>query len=147
MPQRFQKADPGARRKAIYMAIAPAFIGSVVILFFHNHKDPFLNWLLSDSAPLIPRLKRILTVVATMGALPLISFAVYLWVLGNRIIATRRFPLENQKVVRDTPILEGRPAVARGRILKALAGFFGLSSIALCFLFWWIFMMVIENVR
>ena len=129
------------------MAIAAAFIGSVMILIFHNYKDPFLNWLLSDPALLFPRLKRMLAVVATMGALPLISFAVYLWVLGNRIIAARRFPLENQKVVRDTPILEGRSAVARGRILRALAGFFGLSSIAPCFLFWWVFMMVIENVR
>jgi hypothetical protein len=147
MRQRFQKADPGARQKSIYMAIAAAFIGALLILFLHHHKDLFLNWLLSDSAPLIPRLKRMLTVVATMGALPLVGFAVYLWGLGNRIIAARRFPLENQKVVRDTPILEGRSAVARGRILRVLAGFFGLSAIALCFLFWGVFMMVIENMR
>ena len=147
MPPKFQKANSASRRKAISIVIAAALIGSLIIFFFEKQSDPLLNWFFSDSSQLVPRLKLFCTIVAIFGALLLIAFAVNLWFLGDRVIGARRFPLEGQKVVRDTPILEGRAAMARGRVYKILAGFFGLTAFALCFVFWWVFMMVIDIVR
>jgi hypothetical protein len=147
MHPKFQKADSASRRKAMSIVIAAALIGSLIIFFFEKHSDSLLNWFFSDTSQLVPRLKLLFTIVAIFGALLLIGFAVYLWSLGDRVIGTCRFPLEGQKVVRDTPILEGRAAKARGRAYKVLAGFFGLTAIALCFVFWWVFMMVLDIVR
>lgn len=143
MNPKFHKADSTTRRKAMLIVIAAASIGSLIIFSFENHKDSLLNWLFSDSSQMVPRLKLIFTIVAIFGALPLIACAVNLWFLGNRVIGGRRFPLEGQKVVRDTPILEGRAAMARGRVFKVLVVFLGLAAMALCFAFWWVIRMVI----
>ena len=89
------------------IVIAAALIGSLIIFFFEKQSDSLLNWFFSDSSQLVPCLKLLFTIVAIFGALLLIGFAVNLWFLGDRVISACRFPLEGQKVVRDTPILEG----------------------------------------
>jgi hypothetical protein len=146
MHPKFQKADFASRRKAMSVVIAAALIGSLIIFFFEKHSDSLLNWFFSDPSQLVPRLKFLFMVVAILGASLLIGVAVNLWSLGDQVIDACRFPLEGQKVIRDTPILEGRAAEARGRVYKVLAFFFGLTAIALCFACWLLFRVVIDVV-
>ncbi len=46
-----------------------------------------------------------------------ISPACYLIVAGRRIMVSKRAPWPGQKVIRDTKIIEGKKAVARGKML------------------------------
>jgi hypothetical protein len=45
----------------------------------------------------------------------------YVFRLGRSVIKNERFPPPNQKVIRDTKLIEGEKARARGRILVALS--------------------------
>ena len=110
MPPKFYKADSAVRRNAMLTIFVAALLGPLVIYLFLNHSDSFFNWFISDASQLAPRLKLLLTIVAIFGALLPIALAVNLWLLGNRVIVARRFPLEGQSVIRDTLILEGRAA-------------------------------------
>jgi hypothetical protein len=51
--------------------------------------------------------------------------AVYLILIGARIIRSQRIPYPGQKVIRDTKVIEGKKAVFRGRLLL----FFGIAAI------------------
>lgn len=47
------------------------------------------------------------------------------------MIRVERFPLPGQKVVRDTPVREGRAAIVHGRVLQALAVLLAVAAAAL----------------
>ena len=83
---------------------------------------------------------------AGFGAIPLFAFSVYLWSLGCKVLNYQRFPLPGQRVIRDTPILEGQAALTRGRVLKTLAVFLAVAGVMLCFVFWWLISILEELV-
>jgi len=145
MEPKMQKADPAARKKAMWIIIAGTFTGIGFVLALENQREALFNWFFSDPAQLVYRLRFLFISVVVFGALPLIAFAAYFWLLGNRVIQDRRFPLEGQKLVRDTPILEGPAARKRGRIFKGLALLFGIIAVTFCFAFWWVFRMIAEK--
>lgn len=88
----YGKVWPGTRRKTILIIIAVAVIGSLFILVFENHSDSLLDWFISDSSQLVPRLRLLFAIFSIFGAVPLIAFAVHLWFLGDRVTGARRFP-------------------------------------------------------
>jgi hypothetical protein len=47
----------------------------------------------------------------------------YLIIVGRRIMVSKRAPYPGQKVIRNTKIIDGKKAVARGRILLLLGAF------------------------
>lgn len=52
---------------------------------------------------------------------PILFLAHHLDQFARRVSAAKRFPPPGQAATRDTPILEGRPAVRRARIIQVLA--------------------------
>lgn len=131
-----QKADPAVRRKAILIAIVGTVVGTLLIIGLERGRTPFLNWLLSEAENLPYKLGLFYCLAAFFGSAPLFAFAVYLWSLGDRVMSARRFPLPGHPVIRDTPILEGQVALARGRIFKIMAISLGIIGIMLCYVFW-----------
>jgi hypothetical protein len=51
----------------------------------------------------------------------IVSLAVYLAFFGRRVLKNRRFPPPGVKVLRDTRLLEGKPATIRGQIIILLS--------------------------
>jgi hypothetical protein len=62
--------------------------------------------------------------------------ALYLWRLGSRIVREGRFPPSGVRTVRDTVVVNGRPAVWRGRGVRVLAGVLAVAALALPFFLW-----------
>ena len=131
-----QKTNPVARRNAIIIVTVSAIAGFFLILVIQSYRSELHQWLLSDPGKPVHRLKILIILVAAFGAIPLFSFSVYLWILGCKVSSFQRFPLPGQRVIRDTPILEGQSAMARANFLKTLAVFLAAAGVILCFVFW-----------
>ena len=145
MDPKIQKADPTARKTAMWVILAGTLTGIAFILVLENQREALFDWFFSDPAQLVPRLRILFIFVVIFGALPMLGLAIYFWYLGVRVIRAGRFPLEGQKIVRDTPILEGQAALKRGRVFKGLAVFLAMIAITFCLAFRWVFKMIAEK--
>jgi uncharacterized integral membrane protein len=145
MDPKIHKADTVARKTAMWVILAGTLIGIVFILVLENQREALIEWFFSDPDQLVPRLRILFVAAVILGAVPMLGLAIYFWYLGVRVTRAGRFPLEGQKIVRDTPILEGPAALYRGRVFKGLAVFLGTISITFCIAFWWVFKLVVEK--
>ena len=141
-----QRADSAARRKAITIVIISAIVGFLLIVVFGTYRAQLYEWLLSFHGKSAHRLRILIILTAGFGPIPLVAFSVYLWSFGCKVSNYQRFPLPGQRVIRDTPILEGQAALMRGRVLKTLAVFLAVAGIMLCFVFWWLISILEELV-
>jgi hypothetical protein len=132
-----QKADPEARRKALLVVILAAAIGGLLISAFEHFREPFREWLLSDPSETARRGKLTVYVSAFILSGPLIGFALYLWLLGARVLRAQQFPPAGYRVIRDTPIVRGPAAVTRGQVIQVLALVLGVGAALLWLFFWW----------
>jgi hypothetical protein len=120
-----QRADPATRRRAL-IAIAViaaagwgAWFGLERWLGGLRGLDPARQREALESA----------LVWSTWGAmLPVAVFASGLWRYGTRVLRAARFPAPGAKVIRDTLVLHGDPARARGTALRVLAALLGLLA-------------------
>jgi hypothetical protein len=131
-----QKADAGARRRAVILVAAGGLVFLTLMAAVERYRLPLHDWLLSDPDRFAGRLVLVSDLAAAALGLPLLGFALYLWAFGAKVMRAGRFPLPGQPVIRDTPVLEGREARARGRVLKVLAACLGFSGVVFCLLFW-----------
>ena len=69
-------------------------------------------------------------------ALPMIMSCRYLWIVGSKIIAARRYPAPGIKVIRDTIVTSGPRAAMHGRLLRYIAVFLGVLSLTLPLVLW-----------
>jgi len=67
---------------------------------------------------------------------PPFAFAAHMWKRGSAIRRQRRFPLEGERLVRDTPIVRGKVAAVRGRALQWLACGPAVMAIAIAVVLW-----------
>ena len=133
-----QKADPEARRQALLLVIFGAALGGLLIAGFAHFGEPLREWLLSEPAETARRARLALYWSALVLSVPLIAFAVYLWLLGARVQRAQQFPPPGFRVVRDTPVISGPAAVTRGQVIQVLALFLGLAAALLWLFFWWL---------
>jgi hypothetical protein len=82
------------------------------------------------------RLQFLFLLLSVVLTFPLIAFAIYVWTLAKKIIRAREFPPPGLRVLRDTPIITGEKAFARGRLLQVFAVICAITSVLLNFLFW-----------
>lgn len=106
-----QKADPAARKKALYSIGAITIVGLAAI-----------HWGL-------PALKQYLFRLPPRESLEMICWIIfitflsaapigfYLCLLGRKTLNTNQFPPKRTKVIRDTAVLTGSSALRRGKIL------------------------------
>lgn len=133
-----RKADPAARRRAILVAVFGAAIGALLIAGFEELRGPFHDWLVSDPAETPRRARLAIGLSAIMLAAPLVCFAVYLWLLGAKVLRAQQFPPPGFRVIRDTPVVSGPAAVTRGHAIQVFAVCLGVGAVVLCLFFWWL---------
>lgn len=131
-----QQADISTRRKAIKAFIATAIAGLLVIWAFEQNKTAIFNWVLHDPSQTASRVKIFLWIICALMEIPLLGAAVFFWNLGGRILAAERFPPPGSSVIRDTRVLEGQQARARGYLFRAFAVLFVLLIAATSVVFW-----------
>jgi hypothetical protein len=132
-----RKADPAARRQAILLIVFAAAIGGLLIAGFEHIREPFRDWLSSEPAETARRAKLAVWVSAFILSAPLIAFAIYLWVLGARVLRAQQFPPPGFRVIRDTPVVGDSSATARGHVMQVLAVCLGASAAVIwLFLIW-----------
>jgi hypothetical protein len=123
-----QRADPVARRRAVLVVIIGPLVGGITIFAFERYRRPLEQWLLSDPDQLAQRLTPVTVFVAVVITAPLFALAAHLWVRGTSVCRYQRFPLQGERLLRDTPVVRGHAAAVRGRVLQLFA--IGLAPIA-----------------
>jgi len=131
-----RRADATARWTVALVFVAGTCVGALLLVAFTRYRVALRDWVLADPGSSAQRVKLVLLLPATVLLAPLVALAVYLWVLGGKVVRTREFPPPGLRVIRDTPIVTGERAVSRGRLLKVLALGCGIASAALAVLLW-----------
>ena len=116
-----QRADPVARRRTVLIVLAGMLIGGLVISSFEHYRPRLERWLVSEPELLPERMATVTAALAFVTVVPLLMFAIRLWTAAAKARRYQRYPPEGERVVRDTPVLRGGAAVARGRTLQGLA--------------------------
>jgi hypothetical protein len=130
-----RRADPAAKRQALVFVILGAFAGAVLMIGFERYRIPLRDWVLSEPGKFGFRLRLVFLVTGVLLSVPLVTFAIYLWALGARVLRAQQFPPPGYRVIRDTPVVEGQAAIFRGRGLKVLALCLGMVAVLLWLLF------------
>lgn len=133
-----QPADPKARRKAVWVISIASVLGLSAIWAFEYFQSDLQSWLEKNIDFLLEN-----TIVVFLVSLALISpvlaAGTYLLLLGNRTVREQRFPPLGDAVSRDTLVLEGRPALRRGRVIQLLSVLLLCSAGAIPFIVWYLF--------
>jgi hypothetical protein len=111
-----QRADPKLRVTAIAVVIAALVLGAVLWVMLEQWFSA-LKQLPASAAQ-----AQLLTAFAwAFGSvcIAIIWLAVSFWRSGARVRRAAQWPLPGLGVVRDTPVLRGDAAVARGRLMQA----------------------------
>ena len=116
-----QRADPSARRHAMTVLLVATPIGLLLIWLFQSRLPELERWLTEDAAATAMRLRLLALAVGGVAAVPTLIFAAKFWRQGELILVAGQFPPPGMRVVRDTPIVRGSHARARGRALQIVA--------------------------
>lgn len=114
-----QRADPRLRRKSVVVLVLAALAAIACVVAFHR-------WMThqAESLPtglLIAQLRRWIGIALTASGLCLLLLAGYSARLARRVIESRRWPLADARVWRDTPIRRDAAALRLGRWLNLVA--------------------------
>ena len=131
-----RRADPTARRHAVWLLILGALVGSLFIAGFERYRTPLRDWLVSDPRAATHRVRLALVLSAALLTAPIVAFAVYFWRFGDTILRARQFPPPGHRVIRDTPVLDGPAAMRRGHAFKILALGLAVAFAVLWLLLW-----------
>jgi len=131
-----QRADRAARRRAGWLVAVGALVGLLAILGAEHLQGPLRDWLLARPDLFARRIGWLAFVLGALAVLPLLAAAALIWRIAGRAVRAQRFPPPGQGVVRDTTVLHGPPAVARGRLLRILALAVCVAAAAMAFAFW-----------
>lgn len=119
-PRRVEAADPGARRRALWIGVPLVALAALALWWFKADLDAALASMRAASLSAGEMLAKLRLYALGLAALGLIAA----WAIlraGREVIRTRQFPAPGKKVLVDTPVVSGAAAVLRGRLLIALA--------------------------
>lgn len=128
-----RRADPSLVRQMFLLLVAGAVVGGAGITLFERYRDALLAWVAADPQP---RARLVLGAVAAAAVGPLLACATYAWRVGVRTVHAEEFPPPGIRVVRDTPVVTGQPAMVRGRLLRVFALACIGGAVAMVFLLW-----------
>lgn len=131
-----RRADPAARRQAMWLLIVGTLVGVLLMLAFERYRTPLREWIGSGSRDAAHRIQPALVLLAVLLSVPVVAFAAYLWTFGTKVLRARQFPPPGYWVIRDTPAVDGQAAMRRGHVFRILAVCLGAASLALWLLLW-----------
>lgn len=136
MEKEILRADKDYRRRTIIrltlFAVAAATFSLALIFWGH----PWLKGRLDTLEP--TRALRLLTWSSALVSLSFLPVCALIFRQGRRILRSGCYPPPGTKVIRDTVVIRGAGAVARGRLLVGLALVLTLTSLfaAVYFPYW-----------
>lgn len=131
-----QRADRALRRRALWFVLCAAVAGGAALVAGLRAVPHLEAWLLSDYGLLEQRLLLLASALSLLLGAPLLVAAVHLWRRGARVCAASRFPLGDERVLSDTPTLEGHAARRRGRAMQALGAVLAVAAVMLALVLW-----------
>jgi hypothetical protein len=129
------RADTRLRRLAITVVVVSAVAGSIAIWLVQQWLDSVRQASTASAVQLFAALVGLMGLTIVL----LVAFGVYLWQYGRRVRAASMFPPPGAKVIRDTPVLRGPPALRRGLILQAAGAAFFLCCVGLAAATWFVY--------
>jgi len=137
MPE-IQKADPKARRNAIFSVLLGAVAGTALYFLLELSIGNVNLWVQANANFLVEH--HYLTFLGMLLMVsPILLIAFYLIRFTRQIIKTERFPPPDTPVIRNVRVLEGKAAVNRGWLLQILCWLILMPALAIPFLVWFIF--------
>lgn len=115
------RAAPGAVRRLVTHVVIATIAGGAFIALSQLYRPKILQWATSDPTQSRARAQLVILVGATVIVGSIAALAAYVWRLAARTIREGRFPPGDFAVIRDTAILRGSAARARGELFKKLA--------------------------
>ena len=131
-----QQADQRARVVAGVLLAFGMVIGIALLVAAERLGPAVEAWLTGDPAQARARLTSSFGALALLIALPVLSFAGYLWWLGVRSVRAERFPPPGLRLVRDTAVVHGTDARRWGRVAQVLAAVLTAAVVLLVFFLW-----------
>lgn len=111
-------------------------VGIVVIPLGQSQQRALQAWVTADPSRIDSRLTLLAAGLAAAFAVPTVLVALYFYRLGSGIVRSGRFPAPGMRVVRDTLVLRGTPALRRGRALQFLAALLVLAAVGFVAFLW-----------
>lgn len=132
-----QRADPvQQRRTAIILTVAMLALIAIFVAARH--------WLLSaaqgmDAVQFVAAIKRMLGACVILMALSLLLLGRHLLLRGRRIVRDRRYPANDARPLRDTPVRENLEAIRIGNASRIAGLIACLCGVAVVLVGWfWI---------
>ncbi len=113
------RADPAFRRRFLGVVLLLAAAGAAALVALHFHLEATRELARDDPARAIEHMLWLLEVVSAVTAASLILFGLYGVRLAARVYRAQRYPLAEQRVLRDTPVTIGRAAQRRALAIGA----------------------------
>jgi hypothetical protein len=115
--------DRKLRRVVLLALVAFAGIGAALV-----------RWVLPWATRYVTNLEpakalRILQIALSAIFLSVLPIAWYIAAFGRKVVTSRRMPPPGTKVIKDTAIITGQPALARGKALVAIAALLAILSL------------------
>ena len=117
------KADPEYRRKVIFVFAVAMVSGYTIIQWGLPAFDSFLKQ--RDPAEAV----RVLIVFVGLLFLSILPWSIYMFRYARCILSTGQYPPAGAKVIRDTDILEGKPARRKTHIIISFSLFLALVAL------------------
>ena len=110
-------------------------VGMFLILVLEYYRDDFQAWIEQNIEYLLSN-PLIVFLVVLVFVSPLIAAGIYLFLFGNRIVRSQRFPPPDFSVTRDTRVLNGPSAIRRGQFLQFMSLVVIVAAAAIPFVIW-----------
>lgn len=133
-----QKADPQARRKAIFSLIAGAVVGICLFFLLEFFVGNVNLWIETNAAFLVEH-HYLSFIFMLLLVSPILWLSIYLIRFAGKIVKAARFPPPDTPVIRDIRVFEGKSAIVRGRLVQVLCWMILLAAAVIPLLVWYIF--------
>ena len=120
-----QKADPKARYRAVYLRCGFA------IVVLTRHQEILVEQFKEVVVLELARTPHLLTVVSVVITSPVLLLSTLMLRYSRRVVSTNRFPLADDRLIRDTRVHHGPAAQRRALLLKYLAIALSLCAITI----------------
>jgi len=125
------RADPAFRRRFLGVVLLLAGAGAAALVALHFHLEATRDLARDDPARAIEHMLWLLEVLSAVTAAALILFGLYGLRLATRVYRAERYPLAEQRVLRDTPVTVGGAAQRRALAIGATSALLLVAGIVL----------------
>lgn len=133
-----QKADPQARRKAIFSLVGGAVVGIGLFFLLELFVGNVNDWIETNAVFLVEH-HYVAFLIMLLLVSPVIWLSGYLIRFAGKIVKSERFPPPETPVIRDVSVLEGKSARVRGRLIQVVCWTILIAAAVIPVLVWFIF--------